>query len=1706
MTKFRHVFIDAKRPSEEKGKPSTKRPKTNAVVKYFIDLDLARDSYMKNASQNQFTQSVTQAVKDLFGKGDKRYVYNVYHRNGCIQTDPVLDEFGLGKLAPYQEFHSLYMSPTNPNQSLYIDAPVGSGKTISYMAIISNFFQYERDLHQKSGVTTVSDKERLQVFYVTRSNLTNDIDKARWVLSNPSDFVRIKALSYLQMKNALTGGNKELGRKIGTVMSSVTVSNEGYTNVDTRGSSRVKKVPRSDVSNTKPRRFDDVNLNRTPKKLTGLAYREKNGKGSNDWYRESNDPFLTNTLFIIDEAHHLFEDDSQFGALFSKVLQDCYVSNPNKQWPRVIVGSATPAGSGISNFMNTLNMLNTYTRKIPGFIPKDISNWFDGGDLTVDAKIRIDILSYGLLSYVNVSKDEDHFPRVEIHNELCIPNSEEIYQHMREKLGQRFAYSDIPVKEGKSSSSVQSIRPLNRQERALFKQDNKKWDIRDEKEDAANRDEEFIEYITTYNDEEQQSDSSDQIFHINENLTGDSLRKAVRYFMYQMRRLENCLASKFVGDTFRLGNSIFDAGDVLNMIENEFCPKIEKLLENIHAIDKKDTENGEKPRRHLIISNTRNLFGANLIAAALFSCGYRWQTFKRDGTGVSEGNVKTVDVDQQTKVPDNWKPYPQNNPAKFVVLSSSLLDEQQETGRARFSTVFRDKNERVNIREDITTNDDYVFVGHSTAQKIMDDEIPTDPSKTGYNSNYREKKSEWIANYREEYAGKRLNLITVKKIRNGRADEEDTYLHIGSRYDPKEKIAVLESGTLEIRRKFSPILTTVKMSINSLKEKGLIRWRPRINQLQRSSMITNVINKFNSLKENTSGEFARILILSDDFREGIDVFRCNYIHLMDEFLSREDEIQTMGRGLRRCGHVGLDYKDWTVDVYRYFLGNMVLPIDYDPKGTKDVEITLPNNVKINGKVYNIVINALMKQYGKGFPWISFIRVLNASIKDPSETYSDAIMKYIETNSFDKEFTKVIEQPEVDTNYIVTKTGRRISRRDNSTLVIKVGKNSQDKDITESRKLIGLSDPVVRAVSLYDLWSEGVIIYKTPKKLLKSDIGFILDPEHERIERHLMSIVTELLDILLSQSANMSIEVPHTKETLNDLPGEMNNGKNFKEFMERLNRQGIYNQWNVIELLIRFKQHELQKGLLEYLVKVVRHHIANNTTRGIVKKIIDNITKYPNNTTMDILRLASKFGGFSVVNFLVEQCLLFGYLIKERAITNVTPEPVVDILGLDKLLPKKGKSAYKIKSGADFNNYLHDFRSDGNLLLHFHFNMKNGDEIFTKVIDKWEKLLAINTSLDNDKKLFITALHNSFMHSNGKIDNEFHGSVNDNTENNPFNTIVKNISRIGCGIVDQHQIELLYTGDIGELVADILEKPDAPSKYKDLITNDTPAKKIGELIEMGKIDPGEIENETRSIPTGMKIGDNEFGWNKSSETFNTEEMKKDVGDVFELWEKNEAFHLGEMNQDFLNLLKTSDVLREGFISKIFSHVSKKIKGNLNSDDFVGNTFEKYKKLFDNFTIFKKHVKDIKTVAGKILTADFPTGIQLLQMISFKLELELDKDFRSYLEKLKTVLEPVEIIIAISEYVENNNKTMPLILSEQFKRNHPFLETFNDKFIKVINLIDEDRRDSAKTGKIKPRAFGNAFLTRFPLHDLKKMEPALIMSNVYLVATDERLYTQ
>ena len=82
----------------------------------------------------------------------------------------------------------------------------------------------------------------------------------------------------------------------------------------------------------------------------------------------------------------------------------------------------------------------------------------------------------------------------------------------------------------------------------------------------------------------------------------------------------------------------------------------------------------------------------------------------------------------------------------------------------------------------------------------------------------------------------------------------------------------------------------------------------------------DIFSTYNERPNNVYGQKCRFLILSSDFKEGVDCFDVRHIHLLEPQTSRANEKQAIGRATRTCGQKGLNFipnQGWALHVHIY---------------------------------------------------------------------------------------------------------------------------------------------------------------------------------------------------------------------------------------------------------------------------------------------------------------------------------------------------------------------------------------------------------------------------------------------------------------------------------------------------------------------------------------------------------------------------------------------------------------------------------------------------------------------------------------------------------------------------------------------------------------------------------------------------------------------
>tara|TARA_B100001758_G_scaffold72910_1_gene61485 strand:+ start:1981 stop:4395 length:2415 start_codon:yes stop_codon:yes gene_type:complete len=91
----------------------------------------------------------------------------------------------------------------------------------------------------------------------------------------------------------------------------------------------------------------------------------------------------------------------------------------------------------------------------------------------------------------------------------------------------------------------------------------------------------------------------------------------------------------------------------------------------------------------------------------------------------------------------------------------------------------------------------------------------------------------------------------------------------------------------------------------------------------------DILSVFNERPDNIYGEKIRFIIIDSGYKEGIDLFDVKYFHILEPVITKAEETQVLGRGLRFCGQAGLPFDPntgWKLNVFKY---NMKYTDDMD---------------------------------------------------------------------------------------------------------------------------------------------------------------------------------------------------------------------------------------------------------------------------------------------------------------------------------------------------------------------------------------------------------------------------------------------------------------------------------------------------------------------------------------------------------------------------------------------------------------------------------------------------------------------------------------------------------------------------------------------------------------------------------------------------------
>lgn len=86
------------------------------------------------------------------------------------------------------------------------------------------------------------------------------------------------------------------------------------------------------------------------------------------------------------------------------------------------------------------------------------------------------------------------------------------------------------------------------------------------------------------------------------------------------------------------------------------------------------------------------------------------------------------------------------------------------------------------------------------------------------------------------------------------------------------------------------------------------------------TLTKQIIKQFNERPKNINGDYMRFIVADMGFQEGVDLFDVKYVHIFEEQKTQKQYNQAIGRAIRRCGTVGLNFvpnKGWSIEIFNY---------------------------------------------------------------------------------------------------------------------------------------------------------------------------------------------------------------------------------------------------------------------------------------------------------------------------------------------------------------------------------------------------------------------------------------------------------------------------------------------------------------------------------------------------------------------------------------------------------------------------------------------------------------------------------------------------------------------------------------------------------------------------------------------------------------------
>ncbi len=965
--------------SESGTSTNKRRRKTPTTPKIVLPANFSKSEIYKQIIKNLDNMDVTFEVfnesiktydamlfKAFPGKASQWRTY-VFGRSRCQES--YLTTLGLGELNSPQKWMAIYFTPANPNPGVFINYPVGSGKTIVAWACLGNF----------------RIMENAKLYYVTKSALQEDIKKGQWAfLATPvKDLKKYhdnSELPYVMEKDSTGTTNRIKELRPEDVITSL-----GHTKFINYISGRNEEGRTKVYNFAPPKKVKDILKLFLQKCEQAFVIDEITGKCTQ---KVPFDP-LKNAVVFIDEIHRFPE---KFLKLLYAIVKNSYkMSGINHV--RLMLATATPIIENPMYALKYLNLLirnperrfskkkqwkNEYEEAVknnlsPGAINAKYLEFLLSEQTSLNKESVLSKSMTGLVSYIDISKDYDHFSIIKKINVEVISkgssNTKDIPNHFYSVCSKEYEANIDKYMSGNEEGGFSDEEEEEEEEGS----DEEEYKIKKKKRKNMN----------VKNTREMKSGTNTVKENLNKKLIDTNIniiRKKESLCLY----LDGQMVDK---RELALGHNKRNTNKILRIIDSGNSPKVIALIEEIFIQD--DSDRGKL--KQMIFSDTSGFEGSPWIASALFAMGFGWKLLSRVPPSVTpKGNRKvriskkrepTMKLDQVI-----YENYEKINLDKYPNIKGYI--EKIRSNKELFVFIFLSKNTLLQSNSEVVHAgqvNGYNKTYHSFRSKsdlkmrLLSNPKTLKPGKEEEGEDSESESSEISSDTEEEEEEEKVETFISDTIRGELTENKmdaqtladskiyclllldstdkkvspGIYIHknfeyglsfqlvdisvfnlnsnfieeyklytsndiIPSRYyrgqEPKLEGKIGRSTGRLSRKALDPLDIMIIMEaekafltdiISHMEEKGLLNWDPELSVNEKIDATMESLTYFNDRSTNRVGENARFIILQKELKEGIDLFDVGGEHIWEIPLTPGDQTQIIGRGNRRCGNVGI---------------------------------------------------------------------------------------------------------------------------------------------------------------------------------------------------------------------------------------------------------------------------------------------------------------------------------------------------------------------------------------------------------------------------------------------------------------------------------------------------------------------------------------------------------------------------------------------------------------------------------------------------------------------------------------------------------------------------------------------------------------------------------------------------------------------------------